>query len=75
MKRSMQHTLLTSVISTLERLTVCEGLANNEITRPFICDPGTTSYPTQIIHHTVPIRPEEYRGSDVPFEVTVVIRA
>ena len=75
MKRPMQHTLLTPVISTLEGLAVCEGLANNEITRPLICDPGTTSYPTQIIRHTVPIRPEEYKVSDVPFEATVFIRA
>ena len=74
-KRSMQYNLLTSVISTLEELTVCDGVANNELTSPFICDPSSSTDPTQIIRHTVPIRPEEYEGNSPPFKATVFIRA
>ena len=75
MKWSVQYSLLTSVSSTLEGLTLCKGLANNEITSPLLCDPNTTTDPTQIIRHTVPIRPDKYEDDALPFQATVFIRA
>ena len=75
-KRPIQYTLVTSVISTLEGLLiVCEDLANNEITSPFIYDPNTTRDPTEIMRHTVPIKPDKYEEDALPFQAAVFIKA
>ena len=70
-KRSVRHTTLSSILSSLEQFQLCDGLPVDE---PFISvavDPSSDNCFASIIRHTVPINREQYDANGPPFQTRV----
>ena len=74
-KRSVRHTTLSSILSSLEQFQLCNGLPVDE---PFISvavDPSSDNCFASIIRHTVPINREQYEANGPPFQTRVFLRS
>ena len=74
-KRSIKYTSISSLMSTLEEASICEGLSIDEHVNAICEDPTPGSGTSSVMRHTIPIERQHYEEDGPPFQAKVFIRS
>ena len=62
-------------MSDLESYEICAGLSKTELTYSRCEDPSGTCSSSNVIRHTIPLKPEHYEEDGPPFQACIYIRS
>ena len=74
-KRSLRFTSISTILSTLEEATICDGLTKDELTNSICEDPIPAQGRSNIIRHTIPIQRQYYEGDGPEFQAHIFMRS
>ena len=68
-------TSISTILSTLEEATICDGLTKDELTNSICEDPIPAQGRSNIIRHTIPIQRQYYEEDGPAFQAHIFMRS